>query len=379
MSKYGLIDFGWFGHNNPGENDWRRLREKLDVFEGGKIPDDQKGPVIQKLLQHNSFARSLFLLERVFEYDKLFIDGVALGERPHFVVPSELKDVFEVHNPDIEIYNQTGRALTDFHRDNSESLFLDEWKKLRSWGDSNYHDELFEEMDKVPGIFADSRGTNDWARAIFYLQLAKAIDAIPVLSSPKMSMLNSMGISVLGSQHAVVTQFLNEGFRSGAEDIFGRSDVFQLLEYEAPPILEFLVKRSAEKNISIITALNDLRQTNNAKRYREFLTKMRVYASNLDNKSNRIEYLKIAREIKRIAKAWGESLNNETGISYVPRKIKLSTLPLVGKILEIANMSEIEIKDLVLWGVPGHLAFCASWYEPKFKFAHIDHQPSDIG
>ena len=72
---------------------------------------------------------------------------------------------------------------------------------------------------------------------------------------------------------------------------------------------------------------------------------------------------KAVRQIKDLATLWNKSLDDfNLGVTHIKRKLDLSVLPLVGELLKLADMKDVEVKDWLLSHQPGYLAFISRWY-----------------
>ena len=372
MSNSAIIDLSWFGTNNPNAESWRDSLTNLSVLGDASIAKAKRHSLARSLITDGTYSRQLYLLERLFEFDSIFLDGIAIRLQASYRIPEQLENCFELVEPDKEVYQS---AVADLNS-NLELLPEDVRKELdtlKYWEKTAYHDDIFKHIGKIPPIIAGSYTFNDIPRAFFYLALAKAISAVPLMTGSKARAIQSMGVMIPQSQHGFVKSVLDAAFVEGIKSRPESNDIWRISETICPPIIEYLLFRAVEEDQPFVDLLLRLRDTTHARDYRKKMSELRLCAENA--RFSREDVAKISKtteELSKLALGWAESFDYDRGVNYVPRKLNLSKLPLIGKWLALAGMEKLEIKDLLVSGPPGYLIFCANWYNPRLEFGHSD-------
>ena len=365
MTNSALIDLSWFGTNNPSTSStWESTLRLLEFLGDRSVEKQTRHHLVQDQLA-NKDCRDLYLLERLFEFDRIMIDGVAYNRNLSFRIPSELDYYFEIAQPDVSIYENAASDL----RANASLLPSDIKERLQRmdwWEKTSYHDGIWGTIEQIPSGFADSTATNDWMRAFFYLSFSKAIDATPLLSGSKAKMVNSISKTIVGSQHQLVTRIINDSFSRG---LTKNHNVWDIAEITSPPIIDYVLHEAIERDISALDLMEEVRASNEAVSYRNLLKMLRETSQKAQYSADSgLHVALILEQIAEVAHRWGAFLDKREGIDYTRRTLKLSKVPAIGKWLELGGMDKHEIKDLLIDEVPGYLVFCSTWYKPNFDF-----------
>ena len=139
------------------------------------------------------------------------------------------------------------------------------------------------------------------------------------------------------------------------------SEAMTPFELVTPPVAELIVRKCLSENHTLDEATMELRASSEVQSYRELLAE--IEGALKRGRTGRLEAGKAIRALSNLALVWGESFDPSLNITRQKRTINFKHLPLIGKLLETANMSQVDLKDYILSSPPGYLAFISSWYE----------------
>ena len=363
-----LLDQGWF-RDYSSLDDWKRLLQFLHKLGDPSIDRDTRRMRQQHLFDAASKGApcqsGFYLLERAFEFEHLYVDKEALRLRG-VEIPAEFRDFIIPLAPDLDIYN---RAAATVHKEISQipQAQRNELYELGLWPKTEYFDRLFESMASIPPSIAQSEPHHDWTRAFFYLAFAEAIGVTPLLSGTKARFVTELGACMLRSQHLHVQKMFDEAFLDEWRIISGTgSNAWELWTQNVPPILEHITNQAIKLDTSAYNLFVDLRNSHPARDYRNLLRDLRECFSN--GRAGLIEAHQVCRGLHKVAKAWSSTLDVGAQVKYVPRELKFKLIPVIGRLLEFANMDVVTVKDKILESPPGFLVFCSSWYSDALDY-----------
>ena len=340
------------------------------------IGDASKPKIIRRQIAANllkpSFSpgtEEMYLLERLFEFDHLLIDSAAF-EASNIRIPYPLDEYFKRIEPTLDVYNDTAKTL----KSQVAATPVETRNKLGMkdfCAKNGYHDAMWKHLRNMPSWIADSQNSNDWIRAIFYLIFADTLGVTPLMSGTKAKYLNTIGQLCLESQHDIVSKI----FDGAINDEFERyhpnpESIWTQYTSTTPPIMEHILSEAVTNNRPAMEVFTELREDPRAKQYRKLMIEMRHYCQG--TRGSRVELLRITKALSTVAEVWATTLDFKLQISYVPRRICLKKIPLVGQLLELASMDTLEIRDYLLNSPPGYLMFASSWYINQFPFGESE-------
>lgn len=363
-----LLDQAWFRNYDTYE-DWARLIKVLHQLGNPSIDRDYRRGMQHEILNPTS-TRSpgvdgVYLLERVFEFDRLIIDEMALRLNAN-QIPPELQDVIVPITPSLGVYQNAGAEIEKEARIRQESESADT-TDLNPWSKTEYHESLYRSEADLPEALVRSTPHNDWVRAFFYMAFAEQLGVSPLVSGPKARYLNQMGARTVETQHETVREIFDTAFLERWRSVSkAGADSFELFSQQTPPILEHITSKAINEDVSALTILRDLRESEPAVEYRRLLGELR--AAFAGGRKGHVDALRILTGIKNVADSWASELDPAANVRYVPRNLKLRCVPIVGRLLEFADMEAPEVKDRILEKPPAFLIFCANWYSEQFDY-----------
>lgn len=363
-----LLDQGWF-RDYSSSDDWQRLLVFLHQLGNPSLKPDARRMKRRHLFNPTSNAAprqsGFYLLERAFEFERLFVDKEALRLRGE-EIPDEFRDFIIPLTPDLETYNRSAEMVREEINRTPQSL-KNELYELGFWPKTEYFDRVFNSKGSIPASIAESEPHNDWTRAMFYLAFSEAIGVTPLLSGTKARFAQDLGARMLESQHDHVRRIFDKAFQEKWRSISEPgASAWDLWSQDAPPILEYITNQAINTDRSAYDLFMDLRGSKPAQDYRRLLGHLRECFSN--GRAAQFEAIKVCNELSKVAKAWSSTLDLGAQVNYVPRKLKLRCIPVIGKILEFLQMDKLPIKDKILGSPPGYLVFCSTWYSESFDY-----------
>ena len=365
-----VIDLSWIGGENRTNAQFDDMINNLRLLGNTGYERSMRRGIASKMLAPNSSSlQDLYLLERLFEFETLLIDESALNSCG-MTIPSELNDYLKPVTPSREVYILTATELHERMSEipKRERMLLGDFDYLPK---TRYFDKLWKDTNEFPSAIAESNNSNDWIRAVFYLAFANQLGSNLLLSGQKSQYLSTISNICTDSQHEVVRRIFDAAFTEELKEHYpDEESMWSIYANQTPPIIEYVISKSVESDTSALDILDSLRQSREAVEYRDLLSQLRNYSQG--TRSDRVEAMKISKSLSKVAKVWAGTLDMGNYIDYVPRTLKLKKLPLIGNILELAELDEVKLKDYLLSSPPGYLVFCASWYGKDFKFGESE-------
>lgn len=134
------------------------------------------------------------------------------------------------------------------------------------------------------------------------------------------------------------------------------------IDITVPPLVEHVFYFARKNGLPIITAINEIRRSKNAIKFREYCNSLDLELRELTPRKKATIYNKLFKDINRVCLEWAEDLDN--GVKYRKRNINLVKIPLFGKLFEVAGIKEIAVNDPILFNTDTHLFFLNDLYRP---------------
>lgn len=359
-----LCDLGWLSVFEPQR--WQSDRNAF-IWEQMSLPIESKLHIAFKhISKDRALQQRLLFLEQLVVTDEMVVDQIALT-KGMTTLPAGLESCFCKIQPAPETY----RAAADQAQKLKSKLRNSEYgigKNLElvpklsqdpfwSMPEKKYHDILFK--NALGSSLADS--SDSLGRALFYLEFSHQLGITPTLSSGKKDWLNHFEEGIVPSVHSRIVNLFDKTISEQLSTVL--LDVTGVCELAPPPVAELIVRTCLTENRALDEVTMEIRESKEAKSYRKLLATIRD--SLMGGRPGIIEAAKATSALSDLAHLWGEALDPKLGVYREKRTLNFKHLPLIGKLLETASMSEVEIKDYILNSPPGYLAFISSWYDPK--------------
>lgn len=361
-----LCDFGWLSYFDPAQ--WEIDR---NAFKWGRkaFPLDSKIQIaLRGIEESTSLQNRLAFLEQLVVTDFIAIDQIAL-ERDFIQLPRGLESCFRPFRPSEATYrlaeNQVRKVKNEFR--NTPYMLGDIFNLTNrlsedpfwSHTEKRYHDLLVRESTVSRFTCPSLADSNDsLGRALFYLEFSQELDITPNLSPDKKHWLNEFQRIVEPPLHDRISKLFDKAVTEELDTIL--HNAAGVSQIATPPVAELIVRTCLAQNRPLDEVTMELKESREAKSYREMLA---TIEGNLKRgRAGQIEAARAIRSLSDLASVWSEELDPTLGVFKRKRTLSFKSLPLIGKLLETANMSELEIKDYILSSPPGYLAFISSWY-----------------
>lgn len=150
------------------------------------------------------------------------------------------------------------------------------------------------------------------------------------------------------------------------DNLFVESEVgkYTNIDIHVPPVVEHVISFSRKNKISIPESITAIRNTKNATSFRKYCAILENEIKNLTPRKKISHYQSLLKDIHLNVESWVNDINEN--VRYRKRKIKLSKLPIIGKLLESAGMHEPEVKDPIL--KTSTSLFINDIYRPSSRF-----------
>lgn len=137
-----------------------------------------------------------------------------------------------------------------------------------------------------------------------------------------------------------IISYVDNKIFSAEIDGFAKVDIF------LPPILEHVISFSVKNNMSISDSILEIRNSRNAKIFREYCSNLDDELSHsLPRKQIKI-YKSLLNDLNSLCDKWKNDLDD--GVKYKKRKISLAKIPYIGRLLEVAGIDGCIVKDPML-------------------------------
>jgi hypothetical protein len=357
MNNNFLIDLGWLElfNSNPS---WERSKRDLSNPVSNASTSERAqaisyvdiGPILGPILS---------FLEQIVVSEKLIIDEAALSEST-FSLPAGLESEFTKICPNQRVYEKTVKntfnILRGIFNGGDEVMTREELdNQLWSMAEKQYHDILSKSAFFPTASLAATN--NSAARAIFYLEFSKELGFPPFLSKDKKNWLEFLRKLTRPTFHECITKLFKGAIFNDLEEFIGDVDVYPAM----PPVAELIVRNSIMKAIPLDEATLEIKYLPGARDYRKLLNELE--GAMRRGWSGRSDVQKILQSLKKVADVWGKSIDFDLNVTRSQRTFKIGKLPIIGKLLEVASMDELTIKDFILNSPPGYIVFIREWFK----------------
>ena len=134
------------------------------------------------------------------------------------------------------------------------------------------------------------------------------------------------------------------------------------IDFTVPPVADYVFAYSAKNYVNLVTAINEIRSSNNAVRFRKWCAEIDGELANEGRGRASLGAMqKLLRELEIAESRWSADINEH--VKYVPREISLRKIWGIGPILQSAGLSTLSIRDPILWSSKPHLLFLNDLYQ----------------
>lgn len=108
-------------------------------------------------------------------------------------------------------------------------------------------------------------------------------------------------------------------------------------ELHIPPVAELVLRRAKKRNIPLVDATLELRESRNACEFRKWCHQF----SSLRNEglAGEAEQTRLMGQLETVCKIWREDVGEE--VNYRSRKLNLEVIPIMGSVLKALNLHEV--------------------------------------
>ena len=212
-------------------------------------------------------------------------------------------------------------------------------------------------------------------RALFYLSFGESLGATVLLSGAQAQMVSQMNGMFFRSLKSMIkpsknacSTLENHIIATISRAANERVDDLKELRYiEVPPLIETMLLKAARTGQHPLEVLFEIRESPGAKEYRDSIAQFRTKVNNHFPIEPDFE-----NEMARLSdhcRLWGQELDPQAGITYVPRRIVPANIGIFRKWLTGLGLEkDFRIKDPILFNRPPlHLVFLSEWYRPQYK------------
>lgn len=324
----------------------------------------------------SGLADLLLFAEQLVVNDYFVVDALALNARLA-TIPRILEPFVQRREPATEVYEAAAASVRELSRtlwessDESPALaqLLAEMtaegpSEFWSGTDKRLHDYLDQSADSLRMVAsAASTGGDTLSRALFYLEFGRHVRDVALLAPGKRRWLEIIGKALEQSLHEVIVKKFDG--KVLAQLVADMPQAFGNTHLQPPPVAELILKRSIAEGLTLLEAAILIRDTPAAVDYRGMLSELRGQLRRV--RSGMLEAQKALAGLDKIAEAWATTNDSRIGITRQHRTLSFEKVPLIGELLKAADMSKLEVLDLILDSPPGYLAFISSWYRDQPK------------
>jgi len=132
------------------------------------------------------------------------------------------------------------------------------------------------------------------------------------------------------------------------------------LDVKVPPVVEHVLAFSKANGISVAEGVKEIRESKNAKHFRSYFNALDSELKDLSPRKRITVFQPLFKDIDNLCNVWIGDLDAE--VKYRQRKIKLSKIPVIGKMLEICGVGEVDVKDPIIRAEKSHFLFINDMY-----------------
>ena len=118
------------------------------------------------------------------------------------------------------------------------------------------------------------------------------------------------------------------------------------IKLAVPPVVDYVFGFADTQRVNILTAVNEIRESNHAKEFRSWCSEIDVELANASGRQSILLIQRLLSEIDKVASEWKSDLDE--GVKHVSRTISLKKLWGIGPLLEALNLDTRKIKDPIL-------------------------------
>lgn len=183
-------------------------------------------------------------------------------------------------------------------------------------------------------------------RAHFYLELARELglplSADPIRSKYFKVLFEKFSYDIQQGAPEKLVAFFEERV---LEDPIKEAQGIISVDLSIPPVAELVLNYAKRKKCSLYAATLEVRESNNAKRFREWCAKF--VSLGFQERAGAKEQIEMLDDLKQACEVWRKDVREE--VEYKTRKLNLENLPYIGVVLKALNMHEREpIRDPIV-------------------------------
>lgn len=330
------------------------------------------------------------LLEGIVVFDKVHYDAYAFSQ--HELPLDELSRIESLHTGGLtssrwpkHIYEKAHDSVELLKKEFTELEILQDARSIPAdknekysilndafWdsADENYHDDLF---DSEIGRYSFADTNQSYERAIFYAELSSALGMSML---PRPFKRGSITETIWRSHRQCIHKLLQ-----GRLEDFDRLMRPPEARLKFPPLAESILLQSLIQACSPIDVALELRDTDNAKAYRQYLFFLNQALTEENPSQKQIQ--EVFTDFDNIVKQWTLDCARAEGIRYKTRHLGMQMVPAVATMVSYIASQDMEttgsvtlttstltaflggsvvLRDPILWGGEKYLSFVADWY-----------------
>lgn len=313
-----------------------------------------------KLKKSPTIQNAMAIMERLIAYESVVIDEVGAksltGELPDEILHLEMTSI-----PN-HIYESAGSIVHSILDDQIYKIIA---KNISRYGETDdyihYIDRLHEITTTSISTIADT-GPPTLPRALFYLVLSDSCNAPIFLSPSKDNLLTYVSGMCTSDLLKDIEEETDRLLLNEVKDL-SKSGI------SLPPLAEHIFETARKKKISIMKALIDIRDSKDAKEFRNWLHDIQVNLT----AGTRPGIVKAEKQIVKLQKKvqkWADNMDIGLDVThkYTAFGVGICTdflKKITGIDIKLPSIS-FKVKDPVL-NPPRHFKFIASWYKSSLN------------
>ncbi len=133
------------------------------------------------------------------------------------------------------------------------------------------------------------------------------------------------------------------------------------VDLQVPAVAEYVMAFASSKQVDLVTAINEVRSSQNATRFREWCAEIDAeLASDQRGRTSIRPVQKILREVEAVEKNWASDIDDL--VRYRRRQISLRKVWCIGELLESFGLAAIDVNDPIISASKPHLLFLNDLY-----------------
>jgi hypothetical protein len=203
-------------------------------------------------------------------------------------------------------------------------------------------------------IYKNTYVDNISYRGLIYADVAKESNLYFSPHPDREGFISNRIVKYIKTTAAIIIEHFDQQFNQSASGQFASFNI------KIPPVVEHILYFSKAQDKTILESVNEIRNSKNAIAFRQYIQKLDDELKDLTPRKRIEIYQPLFRDIDRLCNSWSLDMKNE--VQYRKRRISLSTIPIMGKLLDVIGAGQIEIKDLILFSDTPHLLFINDLY-----------------